>query len=128
MIARWWQIDGSIEAEAKRQKSLTGRLDLQSTADDFKAEISSMKTLAADLTQIQKEFPGKGQAEKAALAMGFPVLAAMLADDDGDGIPNYKDKIDNRQAQLAPVDSVFVRKQAETPEPPAFPTNGRQNQ
>lgn len=92
MLARFWQVDGSITAEAKREESLASRVDLQDTVDDFKAEIASMENLLDKLEEIKKKFPGKGKAELAARAMGYPVLAEMLADDDGDGIANYQDK------------------------------------
>lgn len=91
MLARFWQIDISIEAEAKREESLASRIDLQDTAADFNAEIESMETLLKKLEEIKNKFPGKGKAEIAARAMGYPVLAEMLADEDGDGIPNYLD-------------------------------------
>lgn len=90
MLGWWWKVDTSIESDAKREKSLAGRLDLQDSVSDFEAEINSMSTLAGKLEAIRKQFPRRGEAERAATAMGYPVLARMLADDDGDGIPNYK--------------------------------------
>jgi hypothetical protein len=99
MLGAFWKIDGSIEAEAKREESLASRIDLQNTAEDFKAEIDNMETLLSKLEEIKKKFPGRGKAEIAARAMGFPVLAEMLADEDGDGIPNYKDKDYQRPPQ-----------------------------
>jgi len=101
MLARYWQIDGLIEADAKRQESIASRIDLQDTASDFVAEIDSMAQMLVKLAEIQAKFPGKGQAEKAARAMGYPVLAEMLADDDGDGVPNIVDK--TPQGQPAPM-------------------------
>lgn len=91
MLARYWMIDASIESEAKREESAAARLDLQDTAADFNAEIDSMETMLEKLEEIKRRFPRPGQAEIAARAMGYPVLAEMLADDDGDGIANYKD-------------------------------------
>lgn len=92
MLGWWWLIDKSIESDAKREKSLATRISLQETADDFKAEIESMESLSKKLEELQVKFPGKGKAAQAARAMGFPVLAEMLEDADGDGIPNYKDR------------------------------------
>lgn len=108
MLARFWQIDGLIEAEAKREESLSSRIDLQDTAADFRAEIESMETLLEKLEDIKKKFPGKGKAEIAARSMGYPVLAEMLADDDGDGIENYRDsdyrgKSSHQNTQLRPA-------------------------
>ncbi len=91
MLARYWQIDGMIEATAKREESIASRLDLQDTAADFKNEIESMEAVLVKLAEIKAKFPGRGEAERAARAMGYPILAEMLADDDGDGIPNYRD-------------------------------------
>ena len=108
MLARFWQIDGSIEAEAKREESLASRMDLQDTAADFKAEIESMEDLLTKLEEIKKKFPGKGKAEQAARAMGYPVLAEMLADDDGDGIENYQDKDYNPKQQPAQLVRSFA--------------------
>jgi hypothetical protein len=51
-----------------------------------------METLLGKLEELKHKFPGKGKAEAAARAMGYPVLAEMLADEDGDGISNYQDK------------------------------------
>ena len=98
MLARFWQIDATSAAEAKREESLSTRLDLQDTANDFKDEIENMESVLEKLEEIKRKFPGKGKAEIAARAMGYPVLAEMLADDDNDGIPNYQDK-DYRVAQ-----------------------------
>lgn len=107
MGGRFWQIDTMIEADAKREESLASRIDLQDTAADFAAEIDSMETLLAKLQEIKKKFPGKGQAEKAARSLGYPVLAEMLADDDGDGIPNYQDadykRKNSQQPQMRPA-------------------------
>ena len=91
MLARFWQIDGMIEADAKREESIASRIDLQDTAADFKAEIESMETLLEKLEEIKKKFPGRGEATKAARAMGYQILAEMLDDADGDGVPNYRD-------------------------------------
>ena len=121
MLARFWQIDGSIENEAKREESLASRVDLQETADDFKAEIASMESLLVQLEEIKKKFPGKGKAEAAARAMGYPVLAEMLADDDGDGIPNYKDRDYQPKQQNRPA---FAQ---ETQAPPALKDAPREN-
>jgi len=109
MLARYWQIDASIEAEAKREESMSSRIDLQDTAADFKAEIESMETLLQKLEEIKRKFPGKGQAEKAARAMGYPVLAEMLADDDGDGILNYQD-VDYQRKQSTQMRPAFASK------------------
>jgi hypothetical protein len=92
LLAWWWLIDNSIEAEARRQRSVSSRADLGETVDDFAAEIKSLENLSAQLESLRQRFPGKGQAAKAARALGYPVLATMLEDDDNDGIPNYKDK------------------------------------
>lgn len=91
MLGFYWKIDGMIEAEAKREESTAARLDLQDTTADFTAEIDSMEKMLVKLEEIKRKFPRPGQAEIAARAMGYPVLAEMLADDDGDGIPNYQD-------------------------------------
>lgn len=99
MLGRYWQIDASIEAAAKREESMADRIDLQDTADDFAAEIDSMEAMLTKLEEIKRRFPGKGKAETAARAMGYPVLAEMLADDDGDGVPNYQDKDYQRKQQ-----------------------------
>lgn len=117
MLARFWQIDASIEAEAKREESLASRIDLQDTAADFRAEIESMETLLEKLEEIKRKFPGKGKAEIAARAMGYPVLAEMLSDDDGDGIPNYQD-VDYKRK---PVNLQPVRQFAQTVEKPDLP-------
>ena len=122
MLGRFWQIDGMIEAEAKREESLASRIDLQDTAADFKAEIESMESLLVKLEDIKKKFPGKGKAETAARAMGYPVLAEMLADDDGDGIENYRDadwKHKQNQTQFQPARQ-FAHA---TPEPPKVSDN-----
>ena len=92
MLAFYWNIDLSIESEAKREESAAARLDLQDTAADFNAEIDSMETMLKKIEEIKRRFPRPGQAEIAARAMGYPVLAEMLADDDKDGIPNYQDR------------------------------------
>lgn len=92
MLAFYWKIDISIESEARREESAAARLDLQDTAADFNAEIDSMETMLAKIEDIKRRFPRPGQAEIAARAMGYPVLAEMLADDDKDGTPNYQDK------------------------------------
>ncbi len=120
MLARFWQIDGSIEAEAKREESLASRVDLQDTADDFKAEIASMESLLVQLEEIKKKFPGRGKAEAAARAMGYPILAEMLADDDGDGIANYQDSDYKPKPQQ--VRAAFAQ-EADAPKLPN-PTNG----
>jgi len=91
MLGFYWKIDGSIEAEARREESTAARLDLQDTAADFNAEIDSMEKMLVKLEEIKRKFPRPGQAEIAARAMGYPVLAEMLADDDNDGIENYRD-------------------------------------
>lgn len=117
MLGAFWKIDGSIEAEAKREESLASRIDLQDTAEDFKAEIDSMEGLLAKLEEIKKKFPGKGKAEIAARAMGYPVLAEMLADDDGDGIPNYQDKDYRPKPQFQPARQ--FGSEAEAPKSPA---------
>lgn len=92
MLAFYWKIDASIEAEAKREESTAARLDLKDITADFIAEIDSMETMLVKLEEIKKRFPRPGQAEIAARAMGYPVLAEMLADDDGDGVENYRDR------------------------------------
>jgi hypothetical protein len=120
MLARFWQVDHSIEAAAKREESLASRLDLQETTDDFKAEIESMETLLEKLEQIKKKFPGKGKAEAAARAMGYPVLAEMLADDDGDGTPNYLDADYKRKSQMQTVRAFSA--DAESPKNTENPT------
>lgn len=119
MLARFWQVDGSIEAEAKREESIASRVDLQDTADDFKAEIESMEDLLEKLEEIKKKFPGKGKAELAARAMGYPVLAEMLADDDKDGIPNYQDK-DYKQKPQQQIREAFAQ-ETEAPKLPNSP-------
>lgn len=91
LLAWWWMIDDSRQSEAKRQKSLASRIELQEHTADFQAEIESMSALSAKLEEIKNQFPGRGQAAKAARAMGYPILAQMLEDDDDDGIPNYQD-------------------------------------
>jgi len=91
MLAWWWMIDEGSKSEAKRQKSIASRLELQETTNDFQAEIESMAKLSQRLEEIRKQFPGPGQAAKTAKAMGYPILAQMLEDDDGDGIMNYQD-------------------------------------
>jgi hypothetical protein len=103
MLGFYWKIDGSIEAEAKREESTTARLDLQDTAEDFNAEINSMEKMLVKLEEIKQKFPRPGQAEITARAMGYPVLAEMLADDDGDGIPNYQDADYKKPAPSEPV-------------------------
>lgn len=117
MLGAFWKIDGSIEAEAKREESIASRIDLQNTAEDFKAEIENMETLLEKLEEIKKKFPGKGKAEIAARAMGFPVLAEMLADDDGDGIPNYQD-MDYQRKQQQQMQRQFAS-EADAPKAPA---------
>lgn len=93
VLAGWfWKVDLSVESDAKRQESVANRLDTADAISDFEAEIDDMAKVADKLALIEKKFPGKGQAEKAARAMGYPVLAEMLKDDDGDSIPNYRDK------------------------------------
>jgi hypothetical protein len=92
LFALWWLVDNSIEAEAKRQKTHSNRMDLHETVEDFGIEIKSLKSISAQLEELRKDFPGKGQAAKAALALGYPVLASMLGDDDNNGILNYQEK------------------------------------
>lgn len=102
LLAWWWHIDASIDASAKRNQRVASRVDLQDTAKDFEAEIENLSSLSDKLEHIKKQFPGKGQAAKAARSLGYPVLAEMLSDDDGDGVPNYMDSTDNRRPAPRP--------------------------
>ena len=131
LLAWWWMIDDSRQSEAKRQKNLASRVELQEHTDDFKAEIESMTALSEQLEEIKNKFPGRGQAAKAARSMGYPILAEMLEDDDGDGIANYQDpdwknpssvrKVDYKDAPSW-KDDVPILKEPEPPQPdtPSF--------
>lgn len=91
LMAWWWLVDNSIEAQASRQKLAAARDDLQNTVDDFRAEIASLATVAEQLKLIKEQFPDTKQAAQAARSLGYETLARMLDDDDGDNIPNSKD-------------------------------------
>ena len=129
LLLWWWQIDNSIEAASRRQKAAAGRADLQELVDDFGHEIKSMKDIAAQLAELEKNFPGRGQAAKAARAMGYTVLASMLDDDDRDGVPNYRDK--DWKAQKPPLPAPQLQNAAvypsETPNVAQKPATGQEN-
>ncbi len=91
MMLWYHQADDSIIASAKRQKSLAARVEQLAEINDWEAELKNLENIGERLEELARKFPGK-QAAKAARAMGYPILASMLEDDDKDGIPNYKDK------------------------------------
>lgn len=99
LLAYWWHIDSSIDASAKRNQRIAARVDLQDTTKDFEAELDNLSGISDKLEEIKKKFPGRGQASKAALALGYPVLAKMLEDEDEDGVPDGFDPTDNRTGQ-----------------------------
>lgn len=123
MLGFYWKIDGSIEAEARREESTAARLDLQDTAADFNAEIDSMEKMLIKLEEIKRKFPRPGQAEIAARAMGYPVLAEMLADDDGDGIPNYQDPDYKHRQPTTQQSGYTIKNNGNHPEPVREPVN-----
>jgi len=63
---------------------------------------------------------------KAARAMGYPILAEMLDDADGDGVPNYRDPDYKRSGKPQEMRRPAFAEETEKVAKQVLPTNGQE--
>lgn len=89
-IARWWMIDNHIASEAKRQKIYAETADKDDEVKAMRAKLKNLRGFLDELAALNKDYSPQA-VKRVAELLGVP-----LPDEDKDGIPDYRDPVDNR--------------------------------
>lgn len=89
-IARWWMIDNHIASEAKRQKIYAETIDKEDEVSAMRAKLKNLRGFLDELNGLNRDYSPQA-VKRVAELLGVP-----LPDEDKDGIPDYRDSVDNR--------------------------------